>query len=152
MSEPLSWQVLQALQTRLQQVRVSNGYHTDIGADVRIDDVQAEEINAPVVTITATDFSRNAQASSQRLVSTDMTFSVEVFVPITEGAYLMSHRVRADVLRALRNTSGDMPKGDSGTTKVDITSDRIIPRPDGASLIAVQITAQAGLSERIPAQ
>lgn len=37
---PRTWAIMQALQARLQQIRVANGYRTDAGADVRLEKSQ----------------------------------------------------------------------------------------------------------------
>jgi hypothetical protein len=37
---PRTWAIMQALQARLQLIRVANGYRTDAGADVRLDKSQ----------------------------------------------------------------------------------------------------------------
>lgn len=151
MSEPISYRMLEALQARLQSISVANGYRTDIGQRVLIDAIYVPDDNAPAVFVIAQDFARKAGTSTPRQRDSDVEIIVEALMPITrDSAQREAHRVRADLLRALFDTAEDLPKDETGSAhSITISSDRIVTRPEGSNHIVVQITASAGLTERI---
>lgn len=153
MSEPASYELLQALKARLQLISQANGYRTDIGADVRIDGSEITFDGAPVVQVVMGRIERlsDEKKSTPRYRSSAADIGVQATVPCTAAtAQLVGHRARADLLRALFDTAVDLPKQDDGmATSIVVRSEEILNRADGANAIVVQITASAGLTERI---
>ena len=152
--DPLSWRVLLALAARLERVRVANGYLTDIGADVRVDGPQVDlsRTAQPITWVAASEFDRG-ENSTQRLTFTAMTLGVTCFVPGDSVDHMrLAHRACTDLRRVFLDTSRDMPASDTGgTVQLTVVSELIETRPEGAPAIAVQITAQAGLVEKLSA-
>lgn len=48
---PRTWAILLALQTRLQTIKIADGYRTDAGADVRLEESAFEPSAAPRITL-----------------------------------------------------------------------------------------------------
>lgn len=151
MTEPVSYRLLEAVQARLQGISIANGYRTDVGDNVVIDAPYLAE-GADVCFITSGAHTPTPASSTPRVRSGDVVINIEVVIPVARAtAQRDAHRVRADVLRALIDTAIDLPRDADGSaaTSLRITGDQILTRPEGAAAIVVQITASAGLTERI---
>lgn len=152
MAEPLTWQVVEALERRLSAIRIAAGWHTDIGDTVLLDDSLVDEDAAPCVRVQMTDTAPSANSTARILAYTaSLTVVAYLVADGSRAAMREAHRVRADLLRALADTSRDMPKTDiGGTVSIVVERAQILTRPDGLSINAVQIDLTAGLSERTP--
>lgn len=159
MTNAVSYRLLQALQLRLQQIRtgVDSVWLTDIGADVRMDgsfsSFQGMNNPAPVSTIYALEFDRAESGNSRNQVSSTIGLVIDVFIPGDSLDHMrLAHNARWDLVRALRDYSTDLPRDlRSSVNNLQLTGELIQPA-FGANLIAVQITAQAGLIEQLSAQ
>lgn len=151
MSEPISYRLLEAVATALRDIRTANGYHTDLGADVRVEAPIIVQ-GASVLFVTAEDFDRNTAAQTQRQRTSNVRVVVEAIIATGRAtAQRDAHRARADILRALFERRIALPSDADGSsaTTLTCTSDVIDQRLDGANALAVQITATAHLVERI---
>lgn len=159
MSDAVSFRLLASLQARLQQIRtgVDSPWLTDIGADVRIDGsfagFQGIADPQPVATVYALEFDRAESGSSQKQLSSQIGIVIDVFIPGETAEHMrLAHNARWDLVRALRDYSSDLPRDLGGSVNnLQLTGELIQPA-FGSNLIAVQITAQAGLIERLSAQ
>lgn len=157
--DAVSFRLLESLQARLQQIRVGEGspWLTDIGGAVLIDGsfagFQGVESPAPVVTVYALEFDRAESGNSRNQMATDIGLRIEAFIPgDTLDHMRLAHNARWDLVRALRDYSQDLPRDlRSSVNAVRLTGELIQPS-FGSNLIAVQITAQAGLIEHLSAQ
>lgn len=147
MPEPISWQVLEFLKERLQQVTVANGFLTDLGAGtIALDRDQVREDDAPATLIFGIDFVTPENAVAKRTLTSDMDVVIEFQVPYesAESPMRMAHRARADVLRVL---SGELRGGPAGFRSLVVTGSSVTPPEGGNTTIVAQVTARAGLSE-----
>ena len=153
--DPLSWRVLLSLAARLERVRVANGYLTDLGADVRVDGGQIDlnDLRDPVTWIVGNDFTPQ-EGGTPRQVKDQFEIAAAVFLPGDSADQMrLAHRARYDLRRAFFDTARDLPKdANGGALSIVVTDVFIEPRPNGANCIQVQISAQAGLVERLTAQ
>lgn len=159
MSDAVSFRLLSSLQARLQQVRTGVGspWLTDIGADVRIDGsfagFQGVADPQPVSTVYALEFDRAEAGNSAKQVSSEIGIVIDVFIPGGSEEHMrLAHNARWDLVRALRDYSTDLPRDLSGSVNSLRLTGELIQPAFGSNLIAVQITAQAGLTERLSAQ
>ncbi|MBH1617899.1 hypothetical protein I5U23_08175 [Stenotrophomonas maltophilia] len=147
--EPLSWQLVEFLRARVQMIRASAGFLTDIGAGlIVVDDAElAEDQSGPATLISVQQLSRIGGGSAQ--VNSDASVTIEFEVPRESGEVnprLLVHRARYDLIRALTFNPKLLPKG---VTAFELVSTQMATLEDDAGHTAVvaQITARAGLSE-----
>lgn len=151
MSEPISYRLLEAVATALRDIRTANGYHTNLGTDVRVEAPIIVQ-GASVLFVTAEDFDRNTAAQTQRQRNSSVRVIIEAIIATGRAtAQRDAHRVRADILRALFERRIVLPSDADGSsaTGLNVESDIIDPRADGAAALAVRITATTNLVERI---
>lgn len=147
--EPLTWRVLQALQAQVQRVRISNGYYTDLGSDVRLSRASGP-VNAARVHIVSPSDSLNDNEPGKglrgaRTVRGEMSVIVEYMVPgESTESYLNAHRGRADLIRVLRDDPALQP---AGITQVRVTGRSILDPADGMPCVIAQITLTVSLVE-----
>ncbi len=116
--EPISWQALELLQALLRQIRIANGYRTDIGADVSLDGGQVPDDSQPHVQLFAGDLPVTSEG--KRLRNQSMDVFVQAVVPIGGNAELTAHRARADICRCLLDwTRLGVPPGLSSISITD---------------------------------
>lgn len=148
MAEPLTWQLLQFLQARLQQITVSNGYLTDIGSGpVVIDEDDVPGTSTAAIVVAINGFAPTASTTSTVLTET-ANVTVEFSVPrsVITGAGLLAQRARVDLLRALSFKERLMPAGCYGWT---ITGADLVDAEEsaGRSFAVAQVTARVGLKQ-----
>lgn len=154
MAEPASWQAMELLRSRLQQVRIADGYHTDLGAGaIHLERSQAREATAPFSLVVATTIDPVPDASGNYIEVSTLNWSVEYVLPLDAdgepGPDLLAHRGRADVVRAFK---GDM-RGDAirlSNLRIDgceITGDT---DARGASVVITQVTGRIDVTETRP--
>lgn len=80
---PRTWQVMQAVQARLQLITVAGGARTDLGRDVRLEPGQFLADDGPRITLYTGSVIRpdDARSSGER----ELTLIVEVAVPAAWG-------------------------------------------------------------------
>lgn len=150
MSEPLSYQLLEAIQQRLQIIEPPS-FRSTLGADVRIEGYALEELAGEIslrAYVYTNDLSRDIQNSGPRTKKDTTTVIVDCIVPgpPTE-AQRSAHRVLADVALALGTGSREwLPQGVSA---FEIQGQEIESRPASLRLIIVRLTLTALLTESL---
>jgi hypothetical protein len=159
MSDAVSYRLLASLKARLQQILTGaeSPWLTDIGADVRTDGsfagFQGVADPQPVCSVYALEFDRAESGNSQKQLASDIGIVIDVFIPgETDEHMRLAHNARWDLVRALRDYSSDLPRDLAGSVNSLQLTGELIQPAFGSNLIAVQITAQAGLIERLSAQ
>lgn len=149
MADALSYDVLLSVLELLHRISVANGFRTNYGAAFSLADRNVAEVREPIGHIReGDDFQINEASSSQRQRSGSMQIQIELAFPVSmANAVREAHNARQDILDALPSSGAPLPNGATGLT---VESRRIVTRPEGANFIAVQVTARAGLVERIP--
>ena len=154
MAEPLypptSWQVLQHVEAALKLITVARGFYTDLGTHVialEPDQQPAGDVLHTVVI--GTDLPVNEDTSTRSHTRSDMDILIEVSVPFDadEGPQLLAHRARADLMRALVPLRKNIKDRPQGINSFSITGSVVGQPDDGASVVLVQVTARAGLTE-----
>ncbi|CCP15865.1 hypothetical protein predicted by Glimmer/Critica [Stenotrophomonas maltophilia RA8] len=147
--EPLSWQLVEFLRGRVQMIRASDGFLTDIGAGlIVVDDAELDEDQSgPATLISVQQLSRIGGGSAQ--VNSDASVTIEFEVPRESGEVnprLLVHRARYDLIRVLTFNDKLLPKG---ITTFELLQSQMATLEDDAGHYAVvaQITARAGLTE-----
>lgn len=151
-SEPLSYRLLEALQTQLQTITVANGFRTELGGDVRLEAYSLEDLGADIglrAYVYATELKRDSEGSSNRIKKDRETVLIDAIVPTAAGTgQLVAHRTLADLRRALdqdeRQWLGE------GLGRLEIETQRIELRPAGLRLIVVQLGLSVLLTETVP--
>ncbi len=153
MSEPLTWEILQQLKSRIEDVRVENGYYTDIGAAVSLEAFRAHDIGqGELVRIVSLSDDIEAQPAKTRRGTSSvrgaMTIVIEYVIPSSRAdAHRQAHRGRADLLRVLRDTPETWVRGVIGFS---VQRRDILEQPDGLPVVVAQITAIANIHEETP--
>lgn len=149
LAEPLSWQLVEFLRGRVELIRVSAGFRTDIGTGlIVVDDSEVDEdFEGPATLISVRQLSRSGGGSAQ--VTSDAAITIEFEVPRTSNLAnprLLVHRARHDLIRALTFNVKTLPKG---ITSFDLLETQMASLEDdaGHSAVVAQITARAGLTE-----
>lgn len=147
-AEPLTWQVVEYVRGLLMQVSVANGDQTDIGLHpIALTGEQVDESAELQTFVGFTSNSFDEARSGPTTTGGECELVIEVAIPLGDGAdpaELLAHRVRADVVRALRKGARGGPKG---LTNLRAVETRIGPPEGGSSTVMVQVTARAGLVE-----
>lgn len=148
-SEPLSWQLVEFLRSRVELIQVSAGFLTDIGAGlIIVDDSEVdEESESPATVIAVRQLSRSGGGSAQ--VTSDAAITIEFEVPRASNVAnprLLVHRARYDLIRALTFNVKVLPRG---ITSFELIETQMASLEDdaGHSAVVAQITARAGLTE-----
>lgn len=128
---PRSWAILQALQARLQQISVSNGYRTEAGDDVRLEPSQLG--GAPSITLysAATTRPEDARSPGER----EFTLIVEAQVPVAlDDAHALVVAIAEDIEQALE-TYLPQPLA----LPLQFQESLYLDRPDGVAAMAAQV-------------
>lgn len=129
---PITWALLEALQTQLRNIRRTAGYRTDAGLDVRLEPAQFEADAAPRITLYALTTVRpdDAHGEGER----EVTLVVEALVPVRfDDAQQRIVETMADIEQALdglRLLTLALP--------LRFAESVILDRPDGVPAMAAQ--------------
>lgn len=129
---PRPWQILEALQARLQGIAVANGYRTDAGADVRLEP-SSEALAAPRITLYTASMVRSGEprASGER----EFTIIVECAVPVSlDNAHALVVAIAEDVEQSLV-TYLQMPNA----LPLAFEESLFLDRPDGVAAMVAQL-------------
>ena len=130
---PITWALLEALQTQLRNIRRTAGYRTDAGLDVRLEPAQFEADAAPRITLYALTTVRpdDARGEGER----EVTLVVEALVP-----------VRLDnAQQRIVDTIADIEDALDGYTQAPLAlplqfqESVLLDRPDGLAAMAAQV-------------
>jgi len=145
-SDPVTWQLALLLQSQLQKVRVSNGYFTDIGELVLVEDVQTPtEATALATVIDVNTTTRTSDAATNRR-QRSVDFTVEAAIKVTPtNAKQMAHRVVADIERVLDQDASapGSPSAPKNIRMAKATKAEILKRPEGFGAMVIQVTGTA---------
>lgn len=154
MSDPITWQILKQIKTRIETVRVANGFYTDLGKNVSLEAFRPHDMkDGELVRVVSPtdDLSDGAQSKTRtgtRWVTGSMDVVVEYVLPATHAnAHLMAHRARADLLRVLRDTPETWIRG---CRRFAVQRREILDQPEGLPVVVVQISARADIHEETP--
>jgi hypothetical protein len=140
-SDPVTWQLALVLQAQMQKVRISNGYFTDIGALVLVEDIQTEADAALLPTVIDVNTMSRTVAAGTNKRQRSVEFTVEAAVACTQAnAKEMAHRVVADIERVLDQQADLAPKG---IRSAMVTKVEILKRPEGGTAMVIQATGTA---------
>lgn len=147
--EPVSWQALQEIKSRLALILLDDGFHTDLGAgEVLTSRQQAFEAEAPFTLLRATSIDPIDASSGPKTKVSRMGFTIEYVLPLTGeiDADLLSHRGRADIVRVL---SDDLRTAAVRIHNLVVEGSDIEGDVDarGASVLIAQVTARVDLTE-----
>jgi hypothetical protein len=149
--DSLAWQTLVALESLLSSVRIANGWRTDLGAEISIEDDFASITNRtnPWLFIGMLDMPLNDQTQSRNLLSRTPTILFEFVMPASfRAAWKLAHNGLSDLIEVMPSSSEFLP---DGVGKLVINSTQILRRPEGFPAIVAQVTARVNLVERKPA-
>lgn len=151
MTEPLTWRVLEYVQQLVQRIRITDGYYTDMGADVRLSAWIPERASAPRVHIVSVSDTlndgelRGRGLRGPRDVRGEMQVVVEYVLPASmPDAQKIAHRGRADLVSVLRDDPALCPRGVTGLA---ITNRQILDQPDGLPVVVSQVTLSVSIYE-----
>lgn len=145
MADPaITWQAVQAVAARLPLITVANGYRTNAGNSVLVEQLQADTERAPVERLSVyldrvlrepTTLSGNADWTLQLVVQAD--------VPSTRAdAQARAHAVMADVFELFPAGGMELPIA-AGFVDVEAQNADFVTRIDGANASIAQIRLQA---------
>ncbi|MFZ2752061.1 MAG: hypothetical protein WAZ48_01325 [Lysobacteraceae bacterium] len=129
---PITWALLEALQTQLRNIRRTVGYRTDAGLDVRLEPAQFEADAAPRITLYALTTVRpdDARGEGER----EVTLVVEALVPVRfDDAQQRIVETMADIEQAL-----DGLRLPTLALPLRFAESVILDRPDGVPAMAAQ--------------
>ena len=156
MAEPLypptTWQVLQHVEAALKLITVARGFYTDLGShDIALEPDQVPESEVLHTVVIGSDLPVTEDTSTRSHTHSTMEILIEVSVPfeVDEGPQQLAHRARADVMRALVPLRKNIKDRPQGVNSFVITGSTVGQPDDGASVVLVQVTARAGLTESI---
>jgi hypothetical protein len=142
---PKPWTILQALETALQQITLANGYRTDIGTTVSMENTQDPEDTAEGITLFSLELVRPAIASNHNTAIRDreFTFVIEAATPCntTNGvvpAHQRMHLIIEDIEQALTPVPGA-----AGSIPPQFAEVKFLDRPEGIPVVAAQIIMTA---------
>lgn len=139
MADPITFQVLAAVQTVLGAIQVANGYYTDAGLSVELEPVQARDLVDPLIVVSVAGFIRPAEAAMAN-VARGMSIRIAALVPVTlTDAELRLHEILDDIDRAMADQQAAFPERCSFPKFVSAT--RLQPA-DGLPCIGVDVIYQ----------
>lgn len=144
MPESITWQAVQAVAERLPLITVANGYRTDAGNSVLVEQLQADPGRGTVERLSVyldrvlrepTTLDGGAEWTAQLVVQAD--------VPSTRSdAQQRAHAVMADVFDLFPPGGIQLPIA-AGTVDVEAQTAEFLTRIDGANASVAQIRLQA---------
>ncbi|MEN5208023.1 hypothetical protein ABE493_07855 [Stenotrophomonas terrae] len=132
MAEPArTQQILGNLQARLQEITVANGYRTDAGADVRLEESR-EPAEAPRITLYSGQRVRPQDARTRG--EREFTLIVEARIPVAlDSVYSLARSIDEDIEQAL-----DQYLPQPLALPLDFEESLTLDRPDGLAEVVVQ--------------
>lgn len=153
MSEPMTWQVIQAVRAMVAAITIANGFRTDLGAGAIFDDRgQLANHEADYVLITASDIDVDTAKVTRSSVPSTMQISIEYGVALegqNASPELLAHRGRADLVGAIL---WDLRGLLLGLRSLTLGATSIGASAEGSGFVIAQVQARAALSEpKLPA-
>jgi len=139
-SDPVTWRLALAIQSLLQTITKANGYRTDIGLNVLVEDDQSDsklETVLPVV-IDVNKSQRTAQQGvNSRQRGIDFTIESGTVASLANAKQL-AHQILADIEKAMDRQAPVSSSSTSGIRSAKLVSSEILKRPEGLPAIVVQ--------------
>jgi hypothetical protein len=149
-TDPITWQILQAVGGLFAHVSVANGFYTNASViydnftldenDLTVDPTSGEQnaVFRVIEIVTAT--TRNGEGSRDVLID----IAVECYIKAnSDNAQLNAHRVRADVIKCIPGKVAGLK-----VYNLKINARNILGRATGSNSIVVQVLLQAAMMER----
>ena len=140
---PKPWTILLALQTRLAGISVANGYRTDIGANVELENTQDPTSTAEGITLYSMGLVKANDPRNQNtsIKYRDFTLVIEAATPITIAASVLPahqrmHEIVEDIEQAF-----DTPLYFPGSAKAlpaEFSDAVFLERPQGLPIVLAQ--------------
>ncbi len=144
MSEALTWQAVAAVALRLRLITVVNGYRTNAGNSVLVEQLQADPSRSPVERLSV--YLDRASRTVETLDGgSDWTLQIVVQADVLStiaNAQQRAHAVMADVFDVFPPGGIALPIA-AGVVEVEALSGDFIARLDGANSSVAQIRLQA---------
>lgn len=147
MSDPaVTWQAVQAVAEALQAITVANGYRTNAGNSVLVEQVQADPARGAVERLSVyLDRVARTPASLDGMADWVLQLIVDADVPSNRAdAQQQAHAVMADVF-ARFPPGGVLLFIDAGVVDVEAQTAEFLTRVDGSNASVAQIRLQATL-------
>lgn len=139
-STPKPWLTLLAIQTTLQDIRIANGYRTDIGADVALEEVQdpadtTERLTIYTLALTRPDEPDNHNAAVK---TREFEFAIEAITPLTMTVDVVAaHQRMHDIIEDIEQALTVVPST-PGAIPARFREAVFATRPAGLSAVAAQ--------------
>lgn len=150
MSEPITWQVIQYIKSRLLAIDGTDGWYTSLGSGTVLDDESQYDARSgePAAVIRIGTVARGEEQQGNRLRTYSFPIVIDYAVPIpgATNPALLAHRAMADIRRALMGSLRGAPVK---LTRIDIV-DSTVDLPEGSNNVIAQVNVQAGVSETLP--
>ena len=147
MSDPaVTWQAVQAVAEALQAITVANGYRTNAGNSVLVEQVQADPARGAVERLSVyLDRVARTPASLDGMADWVLQLIVDADVPSSRAdAQQQAHAVMADVFARFPPGGIELPI-DAGVVDVEAQTAEFLTRVDGSNASVAQIRLQATL-------
>ncbi|MBN8887587.1 MAG: hypothetical protein J0I77_17820 [Rudaea sp.] len=143
-TDPITWQLALAVQAQLQLIRKVNGYFTDIGDLVLLEEsVTPTKDQIPVVVDVNT--SRLSTDPNVNRRQRSISFTIEAAVKASlSNAKQLAHQIVGDVESAFSKPQASI----TGIANAKLTDSTILKRPDGLDAIVVQFNGTANYLPR----
>jgi hypothetical protein len=148
MSAPLSFQIAQALQSRLETILTANGYRTEAGQDVALGwRHQDSAFPLPNLTLVETSYQILSDAKRGGNIRVQIEWTVEGLMEIGSSALETLYAIEADILRAVHTPNPDL---DGLIRSLRYSGRTLLGPQEGSRLTAIQIRLQSEHAEQLP--
>lgn len=140
---PRAWQLVLAVQARLQGITQANGYRTDIGTDVSVEHVQWADAGEHIAIYTTQITDGDGNVAPRRVRTLEL--SIEPSVPTTvdsdgtTNAHQRMHQIIADIEDALAAPDAVSV---SNALDVRVSEVHIVDEPNGFPVVAASVLVQ----------
>lgn len=138
----LPWEVLQVLQVAYQKILIRDGYLTNLGENVNLEDPTVNEDSLPVLVITGEPIGGHYQGD--RFVEWSLEVTVEASIKAgRDDSQHTAWQAHADILAATpKFKPNTLPKG---AHSLKITDAKILQPAPGQPFVVVQVVLSIGL-------
>lgn len=146
MTDPLTWTFIKFVETCLQNISTSNGYHTNAGSNVLLEVYSLNDETDEFPTLRITEDDSDESNSGRGYTDNEVRITIESYQRNAgdETAQLNAHKIRSDIKKALPKKSKEMPVG---VGSMEVVSARLIQPRDGMPFLVTQVALRARLTE-----
>jgi len=137
---PKPWLILQALESALQRITIANGYRTDIGITVSLENTQDPEDTSEGITLFTLDLTRpeNPNNHNTAIRDRELMFVIEAATPInTDNGVVRAHQRMHEIIEDIEQALTPVP-GAAGSIPAQFSEAKFLERPRGVSVVAAQ--------------